>query len=103
MSARAYTEAEIERIAKALAPEAYREQEGWVTRCPCEGHEDVHPSLKLDIGRDGRLLCYCRGGCGKREGGGALKARGLLPQPDGPHPGGGPEGAAPGPGGRSAP
>lgn len=34
---------------------------GWVALCPA--HDDTEPSLKVDVGRDGRALASCHRGC----------------------------------------
>jgi hypothetical protein len=38
-----------------------REGAGWKARCPA--HEDRNPSLKIDVGDDGRMLLNCHAGC----------------------------------------
>lgn len=41
--------------------------DGWVAPCPCptHGHDgtDSRPSLRLTVGREGRILVHCRVGC----------------------------------------
>lgn len=37
---------------------------GWIARCPA--HPDRNPSLKIDEGRDGRVLLKCHTGCDPR-------------------------------------
>src|SRR5215213_251235 len=41
--------------------------EGYAARCPCPGHGkgrgDVHPSLSVTEGDDGRVLLTCHAGC----------------------------------------
>lgn len=43
------------------------QSDGWLASCPCTYHggtgEDRHPSLRLTIGEEGRLLLHCRSGC----------------------------------------
>ena len=33
----------------------------WLACCPA--HNDTHPSLSIDVGKDGRLLLHCHAGC----------------------------------------
>jgi Winged helix-turn-helix DNA-binding len=35
--------------------------QGWIARCPA--HDDHEPSLKVDIGDDGRVMLHCHAGC----------------------------------------
>ena len=45
-------------------------RDGWDARCPCPQHNassgrpgDHHPSLRIAIGHEGRILIHCRVGC----------------------------------------
>jgi hypothetical protein len=38
-----------------------RSGRGWQARCP--SHDDRTPSLRIDLGEDGRVLVHCFGGC----------------------------------------
>ena len=42
-----------------------KSQNGWTARCPA--HDDRWPSLKVDEGRDGRVLLHDHGGCTANE------------------------------------
>jgi hypothetical protein len=56
----------------------------WQATCPA--HADVHPSLSIAVGRDGRVLIHCWAGCRTPE---VLAALGLPWNalfPDGPQP-----------------
>ena len=46
-------------------PSAERSQEGWRSRCPA--HDDLHPSLSIGEGKDGRVLLNCHVGCTAEE------------------------------------
>lgn len=50
----------IDRVLSKL-PSAQRRGDGWVAKCP--GHRDRMPSLKVDVGEDGRALLHCHAGC----------------------------------------
>jgi hypothetical protein len=52
--------APIDRVLAKL-PGAKRSGRGWAA--PCPAHDDTHPSLAIDIGRDGRVLLRCHAGC----------------------------------------
>jgi DNA primase len=45
----------------------------WIARCPA--HNDHSPSLKISVGRDGRILLHCWAGCENRDIVGALGLR----------------------------
>lgn len=51
---------------------AEEQADGWLARCPT--HDDSHASLKVSIGRDGRILAKCRAGCDTR---GVIQALGV--------------------------
>ncbi len=44
-----------------LLMQVQRSGKGWTARCPA--HEDLHPSLSLSEGDDGRVLLWCHAGC----------------------------------------
>jgi len=67
-----------ESIAKALGS-ARREGAAW--RCLCPVHDDHNPSLSVED-RDGKTLVICRAGCSQDAVIGALRARGLWPNPN---------------------
>src|SRR4051812_11973390 len=50
----------IETVLRAL-PDARRSGRGWSARCPA--HEDLHASLSIAEGEDGRVLLACHAGC----------------------------------------
>jgi hypothetical protein len=54
-----------EYVQKALRPfgRLWDTSDGWLARCPVPSHDDQHPSLRLTIGEEGRILVHCRGGC----------------------------------------
>lgn len=56
-----------------------RSGSGWVARCPA--HEDRTPSLSISE-RGGRVLVHCHSGCAQASVIGALRERGLWPQPE---------------------
>jgi putative DNA primase/helicase len=52
---------------------------GWIAKCPA--HDDRNPSLSLrEV--DGKILVCCHAGCEQRAVVGALKSRGLWPEPE---------------------
>lgn len=46
-------------------PTAERSREGWRSCCPA--HDDLHPSLSIAEGTDGRILLNCHAGCRAEE------------------------------------
>ncbi len=60
-----------------------RNGKGWVARCPA--HNDKHPSLSIDEGRDGKALVVCRAGCSQEQVIDALRGCGLWHEPSGLH------------------
>jgi hypothetical protein len=45
-------------------PQAQEQADGWLAPCPCPEHGgDTHPSLRITIGEEGRILIRCRVGC----------------------------------------
>lgn len=46
-------------------PTAERSREGWRSCCPA--HDDLHPSLSIAEGTDGRVLLNCHAGCTAEE------------------------------------
>lgn len=54
---------------------------GWKARCPA--HDDREPSLSIVVGRDGKTLVHCFGGCSQDAVIDALKDRGLWATSDG--------------------
>lgn len=64
MTARAYTDADAERLAHLLWDRAKRSAGAWVTRCPL--HDDDSPSCSITA-KDGKLLVRCHAGCDQRE------------------------------------
>ena len=48
----------------------------------CANHDDSEPSLAIRDGEDGRLLVHCHAGCNQGDVIGALRARGLWPEPE---------------------
>ena len=65
-----------EEIARALG--GRRSGKGWVAKCPA--HNDKHPSLSIDEGRDGKVLVVCRAGCSQAALIDTLRQRGLWPE-----------------------
>ena len=63
-----------ENIARGL--NAKRNGNGWIARCPVPGHEDRHPSFRINV-RDGRLFVRCLAGCSQGSVIDALVHRGL--------------------------
>jgi len=55
-----------------------RNGRGWVACCPA--HDDKHPSLSIDEGRDGKALVVCRTGCSQDDVIDALRGLGLWPE-----------------------
>lgn len=51
---------------------AEEQADGWLVKCPA--HDDSHASLKVSLGRDGKLLAKCRAGCDTRQ---AIEAAGI--------------------------
>jgi len=56
-----------------------KQPSGCVARCPA--HEDHNPSLSLKDADDGRILVKCHAGCPQDAVVGALKTKGLWPEP----------------------
>ena len=58
---------------------------GWMAKCPA--HDDLNPSLSIQVGADGRTLLKCHAGCAAAD---IVKALGLhmrdLFVPRGPKP-----------------
>jgi putative DNA primase/helicase len=71
----AYTATNVERIARLLGG-ATRNGKGW--KCKCPAHDDRNPSLKLDVGDDGKLLRHCFAGCSDEAVLAALRDAGVL-------------------------
>jgi len=59
----AVSSCEAARIARAL--KGRRDGTGWMARCPA--HDDVTPSLSVDVGHAGRTLVHCHAGCDQRD------------------------------------
>lgn len=60
MLPRPYQESPIHAVLSHLE-RVKKSQSGWTARCPA--HDDRWPSLKIDEGRDGRVLLFCHTGC----------------------------------------
>lgn len=59
-------ETPVERVVSALESvrsEVRATKSGFSANCPCPGHDDQRPSLKVSEGDDGRALVHCHGGC----------------------------------------
>jgi hypothetical protein len=57
--------ARVQRVLNKLK-EVRLTRDGWDALCPCPGHNidgDQHPSLRVTLGADGRVLLKCRVGC----------------------------------------
>jgi putative DNA primase/helicase len=65
-----------------IALKGRRSRNGWLVRCPCEGHGlgrgDRSPSLSVADGDDGRLLLMCFAGCQFEDVLNGLRNRGLV-------------------------
>jgi hypothetical protein len=75
MSAHAYTQADVERIAKACGK---AKRTGDEFNCLCPAHDDKNPSCTIGVGAKGKLLVHCHTGCKQAEVWQALQKRGLL-------------------------
>lgn len=56
-----------ERVFDALGGIRGTSPDGWLCKCPCREHGkgkgDQHPSVRVSVGEEGRLLVTCRAGC----------------------------------------